>query len=222
MLSPLELARELSNRQPCLQGDGRFTPAVQRDPAQLPDLWGRWADRPAARRQGDRNRVPSEIEQAVLDHAIAHPCQGRCASNRSCGFAACRCPRAATPRGLDAPRAADQARAAASAGEGHRRTHHRADRGTGAGAGALQPEFARAPHRGPAHRRAGRGRHLLRRQATLKGVGKVSMQTVIDCHSRPRLCALYPSMGSRGCSAIETISIGIIRSRKYDRSSVGF
>lgn len=31
------------------------------------------------------NRVAAEIEEAILDHALVHPCHGRPGSSRSCG-----------------------------------------------------------------------------------------------------------------------------------------
>jgi hypothetical protein len=67
--------------------------------------------------------------------------------------------------GLAAAPSADQARAAAAFGEGHRRAPNQLTRRAGPAAGALQSGVPRAPHRCAPQRRAGRRRHLLRRRA---------------------------------------------------------
>jgi Helix-turn-helix domain len=46
-------------------------------------------------RNPHRNRVPEALEQAILEHALAHPCHGRCASLKSWCYAASRSPPAA-------------------------------------------------------------------------------------------------------------------------------
>jgi len=64
-------------RQQGLPGEGLQPPAVLRDPPELPDLWRRRPARQDRRRAATHpNRVAEEVEQAILDHCLAHPCHG--------------------------------------------------------------------------------------------------------------------------------------------------
>ena len=179
-------------RQPCLQGDGLFTPAVLRDPAQLPTYGADGLiDRLPGAKGPHPNRVPSEIEQAVLDHALAHPCHG-----------ALRVEQELRLRGL-------QVSSGGIRGVWMRHgllTRHerllRLERTTAERTIELTEEQVQALERfSPEFRE----RHIEAPHTgalvavdtffvgTLKGVGKVYMQTMIDCHSRHAWARLYPS-----------------------------
>jgi hypothetical protein len=121
-------------------------------------------DRVAGARAPHPNRVGAAIEQAILDHAFAHPCHGpmRVAQELMMRGIQVLGRRA---RRLAAPWPAHQAQAAPAPGAGDDRARARAVRRADPAAGALQPRVPRAPHRGAAPRRPGRGRHLLHRRA---------------------------------------------------------
>lgn len=64
-------------RRPRLQGDGLLPPTVLGDPAQFPDLLAEGlVDRLPGAKGPHPNRVAAEVEQAILDYALAHPCHG--------------------------------------------------------------------------------------------------------------------------------------------------
>lgn len=111
------------------------------------------------------NWVAAEVEQAILDHALEHPCQGPLRVAQELVLRGIQVFVRRRARGLAAPRPADPTRAPAAPGEVHRRAQAGADRRAGAPAGAVQPGAPRAPYRGAANRRPGGGRHLLRRHA---------------------------------------------------------
>ena len=135
--------------------------------------------------------MPSEIEQAVLDHALAHPCHG-----------ALRVEQELRLRGL-------QVSSGGIRGVWMRHgllTRHerllRLERTTAERTIELTEEQVQALERfSPEFRE----RHIEAPHTgalvavdtffvgTLKGVGKVYMQTVIDCHSRHAWARLYPS-----------------------------
>ena len=120
-LSLLELARS-STCQSGVQGNGLLTTAVLRDPAQLPDLRRRGPAGPSSRTRGPHpNRVAAEVEEAILAHAMEHPCHGALRVSQELRLEGIEVSSGGRSRGVAAPRFADQARAAASPGEGHDR-----------------------------------------------------------------------------------------------------
>ena len=191
-LSLLELARELSNvsRACKVMGYSRQQFYEIRRNFQTYGADG-LIDRLPGAKGPHPNRVPSEIEQAVLDHALAHPCHG-----------ALRVEQELRLRGL-------QVSSGGIRGVWMRHgllTRHerllRLERTTAERTIELTEEQVQALERfSPEFRE----RHIEAPHTgalvavdtffvgTLKGVGKVYMQTVIDCHSRHAWARLYPS-----------------------------
>lgn len=137
------------------------------------------------------NRVPAEIEQAVLDHALAHPCHG-----------ALRVEQELRLRGL-------QVSSGGVRGVWQRHdllTKHerllRLEKATAERTIELTEEQMRllerfSPEFRERHIEAPHTGSLVAVDTffvgTLKGVGKLYLQTAIDCHSRYAWARLYPS-----------------------------
>lgn len=137
------------------------------------------------------NRVPAEIEQAVLDHALAHPCHG-----------ALRVEQELRLRGL-------QVSSGGVRGVWQRHdllTKHerllRLEKATAEWTIELTEEQMRllerfSPEFRERHIEAPHTGSLVAVDTffvgTLKGVGKLYLQTAIDCHSRYAWARLYPS-----------------------------
>jgi len=115
---------------------------------------------PGARGQHP-NRVSAEIEKAVLDHALEHPCHGPMRVAQQLMLQGIQVSSGGV-RGLAAPRPADQARAPAAPGEDHGETPADPVRRADPPAGAVQPGGPRAPHRSALHHHLDCRRHLLR------------------------------------------------------------
>lgn len=139
------------------------------------------------------NRVSAEVEQAVLDHALAHPCHGAVRVEQELrlngiqvsaggirGVWQCHNLLTKHERLLRLEKATAERTIELTLTEEQTRTLER-----------FSPEFRErhieAPHTGS----------LVAVDTffvgTLKGVGKIYLQTVIDCHSRYAWARLYPS-----------------------------
>lgn len=191
-LSLLELAQELSNvsRACKVMGYSRQQFYEIRRNFQTYGAEG-LIDRLPGARGPHPNRVPAEIEEAVLDHALAHPCHG-----------ALRVEQDLRLRGL-------QVSSGGIRGVWMRHgllTKHerllRLEKTTAERTITLSEDQVQALERfSPEFRE----RHIEAPHTgalvavdtffvgTLKGVGKVYMQTAIDCHSRHAWARLYPS-----------------------------
>ena len=76
-LSQLQLAQELGQRLEGVPDRGLQPAALLRDPPQIPGARRRGAARPVARREGPHpNRVAPPIEKAILALALKHPTHG--------------------------------------------------------------------------------------------------------------------------------------------------
>lgn len=179
-LSLLELAADLVQG---LQAGGLQPPAVLRDPPQLPDLWCGRTDRPAARstrtapqpgRRGCGAGDPGARPCASLPRTDAGGAGTRLA--RHPGLVGRRA------RRLAAPRPAHQARPPASAGEATSERDLQLSDEQVRVLERFSPEFRErhieAPHTGAL---AAVDTFFV---GHLKGVGRLYLQTAIDCASR--------------------------------------
>lgn len=191
-LSLLELASELSNvSKACkVMGYSRQQFYEIRRNFQTYGAEG-LVDRLPGARGPHPNRVPAEIEQAVLDHALAHPCHG-----------ALRVEQELRLRGL-------QVSSGGVRGVWQRHdllTKHerllRLEKATAERTIELTEEQMRllerfSPEFRERHIEAPHTGSLVAVDTffvgTLKGVGKLYLQTAIDCHSRYAWARLYPS-----------------------------
>jgi len=191
-LSLLELAQELSNvsRACKVMGYSRQQFYEIRRNFQTYGAEG-LIDRLPGAKGPHPNRVPAEIEQAVLDHALAHPCHG-----------ALRVEQELRLKGL-------QVSAGGVRGVWQRHdllTRHerllRLEKATAERTIELTEEQMRllerfSPEFRERHIEAPHTGSLVAVDTffvgTLKGVGKLYLQTAIDCHSRYAWARLYPS-----------------------------
>ena len=141
------------------------------------------------------NRVAAEIETAILDHALEHPCHGSTRVEQELRLKGIAVSSGGVAGCLAAPQPAHQARAPAAAGEGHRRTQDRAEGRPDQAARTLLPRSSANATSKPRYTGA-----LVAVDTffvgALKGVGKVYLQTAIDCHSRYAWARLYPSQAA--------------------------
>ncbi len=191
-LSSAGTGQRARERQPRLQGDGLRAPAVLRDPPQLPDLRRRGPDRPAAWRQRPAPEPgAAEIETAILDHALAHPCHGamRVEQELCCG---------AIQVSAGGVRGVWQRHGLLTKHERLLRLERRPPSASSSSPKSRSGCWsASRPSSASATSRPRTPGALVAVDTffvgTLKGVGKVYLQTAIDCHSRYAWARLYPS-----------------------------
>ena len=111
------------------------------------------------------NRVPEEIEQAILDHALEHPSHGPLRVSHELMLQGIQVSSGGVRGVWSRPRSADQAPAPVALGDarlGHQdRPHRRADQVVG----AVLARVPRTPYRDPLYRRPGGRGHLLHRSS---------------------------------------------------------
>jgi hypothetical protein len=133
------------------------------------------------------NRIAAEIETGILDHALAHPCHGATRVEQELRLRGIQVSSGGVGARVDAQRPLDQARAPAAPRKDDGRAQGPALGRADPPPRALLARIPRAPHTGS----------LVAVDTffvgVLKGVGKLYLQTAIDCHSRYAWARLYTS-----------------------------